>query len=194
MKIAFLYPLIFLFLILFEIKRSLPAPDISDVGFSLTHPIYQLLKRKPTLTYLFSIWNGIVMMTCFSVLLDRFFHNNFDPSVLSYLSVMVLRALLGSITSLPIPPQHLSATTDLPPSGYPCFYLISGHTALLFLILYRNNTIQWWGILLLLMQTIRLISTRSHYTIDILLGLLLPYLFLNHFQLYIDSNSHSNIL
>jgi len=89
-----------------------------------------------------------------------------------------LRFMVGSCTRLPQPYDFVPHTSDIPPKGCNFFFLFSAHTATItsvgLHVTGKHGAVWWWLFVpILVFQSIRLLSTRGHYTADILLALVL---------------------
>jgi hypothetical protein len=100
-------------------------------------------------------------------------------TLLTHLIVLFgLRFVVGSCTRLPLPYDFVPHTSDIPPKGCNFFFLFSAHTATItsvgLHVTGKHGAVWWWLFVpILVFQSIRLLSTRGHYTADILLALVL---------------------
>ncbi len=101
-------------------------------------------------------------------------------------SIMLLRIVVGSLTTLPIPTHFIPSDYDIPPTTMqwagsshptlsPFITFYSGHTALISLFATfaraRLGVRRWRGsVLFLVVQALYMFASRGHYAIDILVG------------------------
>ena len=91
------------------------------------------------------------------------------------INLYLLRALTGSMTRLPRSHETLISANDIPPSEQNFFFFFSGHTFILYttaMDLYADNYVFWGHFLAanLIVQSLRLLAMRGHYSIDIIMA------------------------
>ena len=98
------------------------------------------------------------------------------------LKLYMLRALTGFMTRLPVSREMLTSGNDIPPSEHNFFFFFSGHTFIMYLVareLYADQYVYWGHFMTanLVVQTLRLLAMRGHYSIDIIMAFVLCHCF-----------------
>jgi hypothetical protein len=132
----------------------------------------------------FSIGLTYLLLTLYSCYLSARYEQYGLP--LAGATIMLLRIVVGCLTTLPIPAQFLPSDYDIPPTTVqwagsahpelsPFITFFSGHTALiaLFATFVRARLGVWWwrgSALFLVVQAMYMFASRGHYAIDVLAG------------------------
>jgi hypothetical protein len=159
-------------------------PD--DVGFSLTKRIANYLKQNKNVNELLSKINTVILLSIKGHISLIAFIDPDEKMPNRVLILMFIRLITGSATKMPLLKEYkqLETTCDFPGKGNRFFFMFSGHTlAFVSWSLYMcdkrfiSNFISVpIMIVIYLFQSIRLISTRGHYTNDIIIGTILSFL------------------
>lgn len=163
-------------------KKHLP----NDVGFGLTKKIAAFLKQNKNINELLSQINTIILLSIKGhITLVAYIDPN-EKLPNRVLILMCIRLITGSATKMPLLKEYKKLETeyDFPGKGNKFFFMFSGHTLALVswsLYMYDKNFISNFisipfMVILYLFQSIRLISTRGHYTNDIIIGTILSFL------------------
>ena len=164
-------------------ELNIPMEEkIVDVGWLLTRPLHSYLRRNPTFTNRLVLYNTVVWFSCLMYINYLYFiyHNKIlmDKCINLYL----FRALTGYMTRLPISQEFLTSENDIPPGEHNFFFFFSGHTFTLYstaLNLYADYCVFWGHFVMmnLVLQTLRLLAMRGHYSIDIIMAIVLCHFF-----------------
>ncbi|KMZ65630.1 Phosphatidylcholine:diacylglycerol cholinephosphotransferase [Zostera marina] len=146
-----------------------------DVGFLLTRPMNTFLASKPALNNTLAALNTVFVGThILYVIWALVVHQRPRPAI-SALFMSTCRGILGYSTQLPLPKDFLGSGMDFPLGNLPFFLFFSGHVAGALIVsldmrrLGRNQMAFLFDTLNLL-QALRLLITRGHYTIDLAVG------------------------
>jgi len=156
-----------------------------DFGFKITKPITQYLKNNLILNNNLALINSLLQVGLIFYIIIQFIFSN---TILLYKSLILLtyRQICGFITKMPIPNdfKELESKQDIPSKNHNFFFHYSGHTFILVLVgldmITKYNKDKTTLIIifstLYILQTLRLLATRGHYSIDISNGTVLAYL------------------
>ncbi|KAG0554651.1 hypothetical protein KC19_12G108200 [Ceratodon purpureus] len=179
-RIARAHPLLVLMAISFvavipfeyTVKMVAPGQEPFDAGFVLTESLYQLLKQRPTLNHVLAAANTVLVVFQIAYIAWVFaVEGRFRPTLAS-LFMYSSRGLLGYSTQLPVPQDFLGSKVDFPVGDASFFLFFSGHVgASLITALDLRRVNRMRGAFLIdtlnVLQTVRLLATRGHYTIDL---------------------------
>ena len=156
-----------------------------DFGFKITKPITQYLKNNLNLNNNLALINSLIQVGFLFYIIIQFIFSN---TTLFYKALLLFtyRQICGFITKMPIPDdfKELESDQDIPPKNHNFFFHYSGHTFILVLValdmISRYNKHKTTLIIifttLYILQTLRLLATRGHYSIDISNATVLAYL------------------
>ena len=174
-------------------SESSPSSEIVDSGFIITSPLHNLLKERPVLNdYCAAINSMLLCVACLWPLKVTFYEGDYSLAF-RLLATQVFRSFCGWFTYLPVPHQFLPSLYDFPEAIYcvtravdcedphtstshlPFLTFFSGHVACTVIIanhLYLRNhkTLAVLLHVLNVLQILRLLATRGHYSIDIIVG------------------------
>ena len=153
----------------FETIHEMAMDEIVDMGWVVTAPFNRWLKTHSRVNSLLSSANTALIFYCMSVILSDVLHGGTRLGT-KFLLLSILRACLGAVTRLPCSRSIVRCSTDFPPIEWSYFHIFSGHTGVVYLTLGADSVPK---VAILVAQSLRLLSTRGHYTVDILLGLLM---------------------
>ena len=156
-----------------------------DFGFKITKPITQYLKNNLVINNKLALINSLIQVGFLFYIITQFIFSN---TTLFYKALLLFtyRQICGFITKMPIPDdfKELESDQDIPPKNHNFFFHYSGHTFILVLValdmISRYNKHKTTLIIifttLYILQTLRLLATRGHYSIDISNATVLAYL------------------
>jgi hypothetical protein len=164
---------------------------IVDTGFILTYPFYEFLKENRDWCDIFAGLNSLVLIfPAIYVTYITVWKGDYS-CVFRVLAVQLLRAFCGWFTYLPPDPTYLNSYYDFPdfvhclfqeckagdaPEVMPFVSFFSGHCATMVVVgnhMALSNSTRSWAILvhiLNVLQVVRLLATRGHYSIDMIIG------------------------
>ena len=156
--------------------------NIVDIGWQLTRPIHSFLRRNPAFRDKLVLYNTAVWGSCLIYINSLYFIGHNTKLMDKCLKLYILRAFTGTMTRLPVSQEMLTSENDIPPSEHNFFFFFSGHTFIMYLVtmeLYANNNIFWGHFMManLVLQTLRLLAMRGHYSIDIIMACVLSHCF-----------------
>ncbi|XP_055829817.1 phosphatidylcholine:diacylglycerol cholinephosphotransferase 1-like [Solanum dulcamara] len=146
-----------------------------DLGFIATRPLHRLLDSKPALnTLLAGLNTGFVGMQMVYIVW-AFLIEGRPRATIATLFMFTCRGILGYATQLPLPEDFLGSGADFPVGNVSFFLFYSGHVAASVIASLDMKRMQRWKLSYLfdtlnVLQTVRLLSTRGHYTIDLAVG------------------------
>ena len=177
---------IFLYILLYLVTAfELNVPmqnDVVDIGWKLTKHLHLFLKENPKIKDNLVLYNTFIWLLCIIYMNYLYFiyHNTYliDKCINLYL----LRAFTGFVTRLPRSEESLSSENDIPPTDHNFFYFFSAHTFILYsttMELYTDKYIYCARFLTanLIVQSLRLLAMRGHYSIDIIIACVLSHCF-----------------
>ncbi|CAN4086399.1 unnamed protein product [Withania somnifera] len=175
-------PCVFAVLLLFFMAveytlRMIPASSPPfDLGFIVTVPLNRLLAAKPALNTLFAGLNTVFVAMQTAYILGTFVIEGRPRATISALFMFTFRGILGYATQLPLPEDFLGSGVDFPVGNVSFFLFYSGHVAASVIASLDMKRMQRWELArvfdaLNVLQVVRLLSTRGHYTIDLAVGI-----------------------
>ena len=177
-------------------KRVSPAHLVSvnpygivDTGYILTQPLYEWLKEhRDWNDFLAALNSSLLVIPVLYLLYVTIWKGDYSLSF-RVISVQLLRSFCGWFTYLPPDPTYLNSYFDFPdfahclyreckgqiPDAMPFVSFFSGHvasTAVIGNYLWLNGRYKFatWMHILNGLQILRLLATRGHYSIDIIIG------------------------
>ena len=171
---------VLLYIVVFAVNYSIQV--IGDIHYKEKDDIFDLVwKYTPDLYE----YNQLTNIPPLIILLSLFFiprgNSILVEFFLKFLLILLIRALTTISTILPKHEkcEHEINLTNILSGG--CYdKIFSGHTAfvaLFTMIFYRENIINSWQFWLINLFNMGLITiTRSHYTVDVILGFIITYL------------------
>ncbi|ESR40535.1 phosphatidylcholine:diacylglycerol cholinephosphotransferase 1 [Citrus sinensis] len=154
------------------------VPDSSppfDLGFIATRPLHRLLSSSPQLNTLFAALNTAFVGMQTAYILWTWLIEGRPRATISALFMFTFRGILGYSTQLPLPQGFLGSGVDFPVGNVSFFLFYSGHVAgsvIASLDMRRMHRweMAWLFDVLNVLQAVRLLGTRGHYTIDLAVG------------------------
>lgn len=162
---------------------------IVDTGYILTQPLYEWLKEhRDWNDFLAAVNSSLLVIPTLYLLYVTIWKGDYSLSF-RVISIQLLRSFCGWFTYLPPDPTYLNSYYDFPdfahclyrecqgqiPEAMPFVSFFSGHvasTAVIGNYLWLNGRYKFaTGVHILnWLQILRLLATRGHYSIDIIIG------------------------
>ena len=171
---------------------DLTQKDIVDTGYIMTKGFHGFLKANRRWNDFFAFLNTIigVLGPGIYMVYKTFWVGDYEP-VFRYGAISVLRSMCGWCTYLPPDPAYLASNYDFPDITQclikecgdpeltdqvnPFVSFFSGHVATLVVVanhayLHGHKKLGLFFHFFNILQVIRLLATRGHYSIDIIIG------------------------
>jgi len=162
-----------------ELQIPVLHKDIKDVGFEFTQNMHDYLIAHPKTNTGLSLANSIILMSCNTFYVYDSIINGWTPLVEGFTLLYSFRFIVGFLTRYPQSSELIEDKTEIPPLGSNFFFLFSAHTMSIYLVgaHLATNILEMCllGIIIVL-QGIRLLATRGHYSSDIIVALGLSHL------------------
>ena len=172
-------------------ERPLNPHGIVDTGFILTHPLYEFLKQNRDWNDLLAGINSLILVgpTLYIAYVTAWRGDYSLP--FRVIALQLLRAFCGWFTYLPPDPTYLNSYYDFPdiifclfedchsttavPEAMPFVSFFSGHVATMVVVGNHMWLNGWKNFAIAIhfanaFQIIRLLATRGHYSIDMIIG------------------------
>lgn len=169
---------------------------IVDTGYIVTYPLYEYLKENRTMNDWFAFMNSVVLIFPSIYIAYVTVWSGDYSCVFRVLGVQLLRSFCGWFTYLPPDPSYLNSYYDFPdfvqclfkdchaegenatPELLPFVSFFSGHVATMVAVgnhmaLSTNPRTKMWAVIMHILnalQIVRLLATRGHFSIDIIIG------------------------
>ncbi|XP_050234709.1 phosphatidylcholine:diacylglycerol cholinephosphotransferase 1-like [Mercurialis annua] len=158
---------------LFMVPASAPP---FDLGFIVTRRLHLLLSSWPELNTLLAFLNTVFVLMQTTYILWTWLVEGRPRATISALFMFTCRGILGYSTQLPLPQEFLGSGADFPVGNVSFFLFFSGHVAGSVIASLDMRRMQRWGMAwafdaLNILQTVRLLGSRGHYTIDLATGI-----------------------
>lgn len=156
--------------------RMIPASSPPfDLGFVVTLPLNRLLASRPSLNNFLAGLNTVFVGMQTAYILWTWLVEGRPRATISALFMFTGRGILGYVTQLPVPEDFLGSGVDFPVGNVSFFLFYSGHVAASVIASADMKRMQRWEMAwtfhaLNMLQVVRLLSTRGHYTIDLVAG------------------------
>lgn len=151
-----------------------------DMGFEMTASLHQWLKANPRWHDGLAFANTAFVGLCYGYGIYFTYSRQRPALIIMAFTIYALRLLMGWATQLPVHPEYFSSALDFPDiihgHNVNFFFFYSGHCAMPSLVArwatYPHGPLpnQWPIHILNLAQAIRMLATRGHYSIDMLVG------------------------
>ncbi|PHT45939.1 Phosphatidylcholine:diacylglycerol cholinephosphotransferase 1 [Capsicum baccatum] len=146
-----------------------------DLGFVATRTLHRLLESKPALNTVLAGLNTVFVGMQMVYIVWVFLIEGRPRATIAALFMFTCRGILGYVTQLPLPEDFLGSGADFPVGNVSFFLFYSGHVAASMIASLDMKRVQRWKLSYLfdtlnVLQAIRLLSTRGHYTIDLAVG------------------------
>ncbi|KAF1002730.1 phosphatidylcholine:diacylglycerol cholinephosphotransferase 1 [Apium graveolens] len=146
-----------------------------DLGFVVTVPFHRFLAHSPVLNNILAGLNTVFVFMQTSYILWTWLVEGRPRATIATLFMFTFRGILGYSTQLPLPQDFLGSGADFPVGNVSFFLFYSGHVAASVIASLDMRRMQRWESAwafdaLNVLQFVRLLSTRGHYTIDLVVG------------------------
>ncbi|XP_048539886.1 phosphatidylcholine:diacylglycerol cholinephosphotransferase 1-like [Triticum urartu] len=150
------------------------APPL-DLGFHATAAMHAGIAARPWLNSLLAALNTVFVAMQAAYILWAVLAEQRPRAAIATLMMFTCRGLLGCSTQLPLPAEFLGSGMDFPMGNVSFFLFYSGHVAgaVIASIDMRRVGRRRLAVLydtLNLLQFVRLLACRGHYTIDLAVG------------------------
>lgn len=147
-----------------------------DLGFVATRSLHRLLQSSPQLNTLLAALNTVFVGMQTTYILWTWLIEGRPRATISALFMFTCRGILGSATQLPLPQGFVGSGVDFPVGNVSFFLFFSGHVAGSVIASLDMRRMKRWELawtfdVLNVLQAVRLLGTRGHYTIDLAVGL-----------------------
>ncbi|KAG9455787.1 hypothetical protein H6P81_000295 [Aristolochia fimbriata] len=179
---VFAMSLLFFMAVEYTLRMVPPSSPPYDLGFLLTLKLHHFIALRPALNTVLAAFNTVFVGMQTTYILWTWLVEGRPRATIAALFMFTCRGVLGYITQLPLPEEFLGSGLDFPVGNVSFFLFFSGHVAgsvIASLDMRRMNRreIAWVFDALNLLQGLRLLATRGHYTIDLAVGVGAGYLF-----------------
>ncbi|KAF5741743.1 hypothetical protein HS088_TW10G00748 [Tripterygium wilfordii] len=178
--------------------RMVPASSPPfDVGFVATRSFHRLLTEWPELNTLLAALNTVFVGMQTTYILWTWLMEGRPRATISALFMFTCRGVLGYSTQLPLPQGFLGSGVDFPVGNVSFFLFYSGHVAGSVIASLDMRRMQRWELawtfdVLNVLQVVRLLGTRGHYTIDLGVGVGAGILFDSLAGKYLESSRRNS--
>lgn len=153
-----------------------------DLGFIATRWLNQALSSRPALNTLLAALNTVFVGMQTTYIVWVFLVEGRARPGIAALFMFTCRGILGYSTQLPLPQDFLGSGADFPVGNVSFFLFYSGHVASSVIASIDMRRMQrkelaWMFDFLNVLQVVRLLGTRGHYTIDLAVGIGAGFLF-----------------
>ncbi|KAJ6832501.1 phosphatidylcholine:diacylglycerol cholinephosphotransferase 1-like [Iris pallida] len=153
-----------------------------DVGFVLTRPLHGVLVGRPNLSSALAALNTVFVGMQIVYIVWTFLVEGRPRPTIAALFMFTCRGILGCSTRLPLPEGFLGSGVDFPVGNVSFFLFFSGHVGGSVIASQDMRRARRRGLartfdVLNVLQVVRLLATRGHYTIDLAAGLGAGFLF-----------------
>ena len=162
-----------------ELRIPNQQKQIKDIGFEITKELHKQLEKNPKLNSALALFNTIILLYCNLFYIYDSIVNGWSPLVKKFTFLYIFRFIVGYCTRLPKAKDIIEDKTEVPPRGCNFFFLFSAHTTIIYIVgvhFVRNIYEVSILVIIIFLQSIRLLATRGHYSADIILGLVLSHL------------------
>ncbi|XP_057968818.1 phosphatidylcholine:diacylglycerol cholinephosphotransferase 1-like [Malania oleifera] len=152
-----------------------PSSPPFDLGFVVTRGLHRVLASSPALNALLAGLNTVFVGMQTTYILWAWLVEGRPRATIAALFMFTCRGILGYCTQLPLPQGFLGSGVDFPVGNVSFFLFFSGHVAGSLIASLDMRRLQRWQLawtfdILNLLQGVRLLGTRGHYTIDLAVG------------------------
>ncbi|KAK8645852.1 hypothetical protein V6N13_119660 [Hibiscus sabdariffa] len=154
------------------------VPDSSppfDWGFVVTRSFHRVLASWPELNTVLAALNTVFVLMQTVYIIWAWVIEGRPRATISALFMFTCRGILGYTTQLPLPQEFVGSGVDFPVGNVSFFLFFSGHVAGAVIASLDMRRMQRWKMAglfdtLNVLQSLRLLATRGHYTIDLAVG------------------------
>ncbi|CAA7021121.1 unnamed protein product [Microthlaspi erraticum] len=146
-----------------------------DIGFVATRSLYRVFASSPDLNTVLAALNSVLGVMQSTYIIGAWLIEGRPRATITMLFFYTCRAVLGYSTQLPLSQEYLGSATDFPFKNATFFFFFSGHVGGTTTASLDMRTMQRFRLatvfdILNVLQMIRLLGTRGHYTIDLAVG------------------------
>ncbi|XP_076888769.1 phosphatidylcholine:diacylglycerol cholinephosphotransferase 1-like [Bidens hawaiensis] len=146
-----------------------------DIGFVATGYLHRVLVACPTLNTVLSGLNTVFVGMQTAYIIGTLVIEGRPRATVAALFMFTCRGILGYSTQLPLPEGFLGSGADFPVGNVSFFLFYSGHVAGSVIASLDMRRMHRWELAFIfdtlnLLQVVRLLTTRGHYTIDLAIG------------------------
>ncbi|XP_018513625.1 phosphatidylcholine:diacylglycerol cholinephosphotransferase 1 isoform X2 [Brassica rapa] len=146
-----------------------------DIGFVATRSLNRVLASSPDLNTLLAALNTVFVAMQTTYIVWTWLMEGRPRATISACFMFTCRGILGYSTQLPLPQDFLGSGVDFPVGNVSFFLFYSGHVAGSMIASLDMRRMQRLRLAMLfdilnILQSIRLLGTRGHYTIDLAVG------------------------
>ena len=155
-----------------ELHTPVQKKQIHDVGFRIADAIPKHIFEND---YVIAL-NSIILLLCIGYVVWEGYFYGVTSTVQEVFILYSLRFVVGFMTRLPIPHDAYHSPADVPPKGSNFFFLFSAHTATITTValhVCESYNMHVVFVIVLVLQSMRLLSTRGHYSADIIIAVAL---------------------
>nr|XP_043616717.1 phosphatidylcholine:diacylglycerol cholinephosphotransferase 1-like [Erigeron canadensis] len=152
-----------------------PSSPPFDIGFVATVYLHRVLESSPNLNTVLAGLNTVFVGMQTAYIIGTWVIEGRPRATVAALFMFTCRGILGYSTQLPLPEGFLGSGVDFPVGNVSFFLFFSGHVAGSVIASLDMRRMCRWELAFLfdtlnLLQVVRLLSTRGHYTIDLAVG------------------------
>ncbi|MED6126143.1 resistance to o-dinitrobenzene [Stylosanthes scabra] len=175
MPCLFAVGLLFFMAVEYTLRMVPPSSPPFDLGFIATRSLHHLLQDSPNLNTLLAFLNTVFVGMQMIYIMGTWLIEGRPRATISALFMFTCRGILGYSTQLPLPQGFLGSGVDFPVGNVSFFLFFSGHVAgsviaSLDMRRMQRHELAWLFDVLNVLQAVRLLGTRGHYTIDLAVG------------------------
>ncbi|PON48095.1 Phosphatidylcholine:diacylglycerol cholinephosphotransferase [Parasponia andersonii] len=194
MPCVFAAGLLFFMAVEYTLRMVPSSSPPFDLGFVATRPLHRLLSSSPRLNTLLAALNTVFVGMQTTYILWSFLIEGRPRATISALFMFTCRGILGYSTQLPLPQGFLGSGVDFPVGNVSFFLFFSGHVAGSVIASLDMRRVKRWELArmfdaLNMLQAVRLLGTRGHYTIDLAVGVGAGILFDSLAGKYVESKT-----
>ncbi|GFY96954.1 phosphatidic acid phosphatase-related [Actinidia rufa] len=183
----------------YTLRMVPPSSPPFDLGFVATHHLHRVLAANPALNTLLAGLNTVFVGMQTAYILWTWVVEGRPRATISALFMFTFRGILGYSTQLPLPEGFLGSGADFPVGNVSFFLFYSGHVAASVIASLDMRRLKRWEMawtfdVLNVLQVVRLLSTRGHYTIDLAVGVGAGILFDSLAGNYVESRKRPTII
>ncbi|KAK9066289.1 hypothetical protein SSX86_013610 [Deinandra increscens subsp. villosa] len=171
----FAVSLLFFMGVEYTLRMIPPSSPPFDIGFVATDYLHRVLVDSPTLNTVLAGLNTVFVGMQTAYIIGAWVIEGRPRATVAALFMFTCRGILGYSTQLPLPEGFLGSGVDFPVGNVSFFLFYSGHVAGSVIASLDMRRMRRWELASLfdtlnLLQVVRLLSTRGHYTIDLAVG------------------------
>ncbi|KAI3786012.1 hypothetical protein L1987_45139 [Smallanthus sonchifolius] len=171
----FAVSLLFFMGVEYTLRMIPPSSPPFDIGIVATDYLHRVLVASHTLNTVLAGLNTVFVGMQTVYIIGTWVVEGRPRSTIVTLFMFTCRGILGYSTQLPLPEGFLGSGADFPVGNVSFFLFYSGHVAGSVIASLDMRRMHRWELAFLfdtlnLLQVVRLLSSRGHYTIDLVVG------------------------